>query len=106
MSAVEWERFEKAMQRIDRLAGLIGLFKAAIISAFSVCLFVAGMAVWVNKTEGQVQQTRDDLHALINERSERLKEWDVWRRQKDEIDSRLSWVVEAQQKQLDRLPNK
>lgn len=102
MSADEWERFDEAMHKLDQVSRLVGLFKAAIISAFGVCVFVASLAVWVNKTDAQVQQTRDDLHALINERLERTKEWDIWRRQKDEIDVRLSYVVEAQQKQLDR----
>lgn len=106
MSADEWQRFDEAMHKLDQVARLVGLFKAAIISAFGVCIFVAGMAVWVNKTEAQVQQTREDLHALINERSERLKEWDIWRRQKDDIDVRLSYVVEAQQRAIDRFNNR
>ena len=100
VSADELEKFHRAVELLEKLGGL---FKAAVISAFAVCTFVVGLAVWAHSTDAQAQQTREDLHSLVMERSETVKEWTVWRGKKDDIDSRLTAIVESQQRLLDRL---
>lgn len=103
MSESDWSRFNDAMEKIDRIARLMGLFKAAIVSAFSVCVIVTSMAIWANSSENKQQRTAEEVHALLADRAERIKEWDLWRKQKDEIDIRLTYVIEAQQKAIDRI---
>ena len=100
VSADELEKFHRAVELLEKLGGL---FKAAVVSAFAVCAFVVGIAVWAHATDAQAQQTRDDLHALVSERNQSIKEWATWRGVKDDIDARLTVIVENQQREIDRI---
>lgn len=100
MSQNELEKFHSAIETIEKLGGL---FRAAIAAAISMCGVVAGIAIWVNTTSTQAQQTREDLHSLIVDRAEVSKEWIRWRASKDDIDSRLTALMEIEQRNVTRL---
>ncbi len=95
VSADELEKFHRAVEVVEKLGGL---FKAAIASAITVCTAVAAVAVWVNTTSATAEQTKDELHALMIDRKETIKEWSVWRIDKDRIDTRLTILIENKQR--------
>jgi hypothetical protein len=100
MSQDELQKFHNAIEAIEKLGGL---FRAAIAAAVSMCAVVAGIAIWVSATSAQVAQTKEDLHSLIVDRADSYKEWSRWRASKDDIDSRLTALMESQQRSLTRL---
>lgn len=100
MSSAEFERFERVLDRIAKLGGWL---KWLIVSAFSACLLMVTGIFWVQNTTAKAEQTQGELRALAIDRQERIKDWDKWRRSVDEIDFKLTLVVEAQQKTIDKL---
>lgn len=107
MSTDDWQKVEENLGSIARMSEMMTriatLLRMVIGMGFAVVMSVAAVAIWVKTTTQGLASTQAGLVALENKREEALKEWNGWRRQKDEIDLRQTLIAEGQQKLIDRI---
>lgn len=106
MTDDQWVEIEKNLGRVGQVAGLL---KFLIGAGAAVVMALAGGMLWVNTTTKALSETQDSLlktqQALASLEAKRdvtITQWTDWRRAKDEIDTRLTTIVERQQIQIDR----
>lgn len=95
------------LDKLSKVAERIGSFIEAariVVGAFiAVIIAIIGVALWVKSTNDGLAQTQEQIHSFSADYSMQMREISDWRRSKDEIDTRLTAIVENQQKQLDHI---
>ena len=106
MTDDQWVEIEKNLGRVGQVAGLL---KFLIGAGAAVVMALAGGMLSVNtttkalsETQGSLLKTQQALASLEAKRDATISQWTDWRRAKDEIDTRLTTIVERQQIQIDR----
>lgn len=103
MSKEEIALFERRMAQIAQMAQLVKILTGCLLA----CVTAIGYAfVWVNQTTTGLASTKQELREIVDSRKETLKQWEAWKSSKDEIDTRLTTILENQQHMLDRLDRK
>jgi|DEB19_MinimDraft_2_1074335.scaffolds.fasta_scaffold02116_4 hypothetical protein len=96
------EELDKLAKNIDRLHALLGLARL-LVGGFWACLLAfGGVAVWVNTTTVALATTQRELNALRVDRAEVLKDYQIWRAKKDEIDTQIIQMLQNQAEMIKR----
>lgn len=109
MSGTDLDRVEHL---IDRVSKIITFSKVVISALISIFALVIGVALWVNHVN--TVQAANTATIAVNEAENKVaiatvvasaatetRSLDQWRRAKDEIDVRLTALMEGQQKQAE-----
>ena len=96
------EEIDKLAAQLDRIHSMLGI--ARVVGGMVVASVggLIAVVVWVNSTTITLAATQKDVRTLEIQRAEALKEWGVWRVQKDETDTRMLQILESQSRMLDR----
>lgn len=100
MTPEQIESLEKGVTNMVKILSMLRLIGALILG----CLTVSGsVAVWAYSTTTVLAETRATVADINKERKENTIEWVAWRRVKDENDTRMIAILDAQQKIIDRI---
>lgn len=98
MSASELEKLERELKPLVKLIGAIRFLVAACFA----CITAIGTgAVWVSGQASAIAANAAAVKSIAEERKVTTAEWTVWRRQKDEADTKLITLLENQQRLLE-----
>ena len=91
------EELDKLAKNIDRLHSLLGLARL-LVGGFWACLLAfGGVCVWVNTTTVSLAASQREISTIKADRAEALKDYQVWRSKKDEIDTKIIQMLDNQQ---------
>lgn len=99
MTNEEIDRVAKQMALAGKLFGIV----KGLAAALAACVMgLATIAFWARDTSAAISTTRADIQQIIGDRKEKLKEWDQWKSQKNEIDTQMTLLLTNQQRMIDR----
>lgn len=84
-------------EEIRPLLKLLSLIKVLVGMCIACLAFVVGGAIWVSNQANAIAANSRDVRSIVEDRKNSLKEWTEWKRSKDENDTKIFAILEAQQ---------